>query len=63
MDNKRTYIKDALKKSGKVEVYGWIHDSRDLSKIRFLILKDVTGRIQITGVKGKTAEKFPLRAP
>jgi len=52
----RTYIKDALKKSGKVEVYGWVHDSRDLSKIRFLILKDVTGRIQITGIKGKTSE-------
>ncbi len=52
----RTYINDALKKKGKVEVYGWVHDSRDLSKVRFIILKDITGRIQITGVKGKTKD-------
>jgi nondiscriminating aspartyl-tRNA synthetase len=50
------YIKEALKKSGKVEVRGWLHDSRDLSKIRFLILKDISGRIQVTGVKGKTKD-------
>ena len=54
----RTYIKDALKKTGKIEVYGWVHDSRDLSKIRFIVLKDVTGRIQITGVKGKTKDSI-----
>ena len=52
----RTYIKDAFKKKGKVTLKGWVHDTRDLKKIRFLILKDITGRIQVTGVKGKTDE-------
>ena len=37
--SKRTYIKDAFsKKAGaEVELYGWVHDTRDLSKIRFLV--------------------------
>jgi len=47
----RTYIQDAFKKEGKVEINGWVHDSRDLGKIRFLILRDITGRIQVTAVK------------
>jgi len=54
----RTYIKDAFKKKGKVELSGWVHDTRDLSKIRFLILKDVSGRIQCVGIKGKTKDEF-----
>lgn len=49
-------IKDAFKKKGKVEVRGWVYDTRDLSKIRFLILRDGTARIQVTGIKGKTNE-------
>jgi nondiscriminating aspartyl-tRNA synthetase len=51
----RTYIKDAFKKNGKVELFGWVHDTRDLSKIRFLVLKDITGRIQCIGLKAKTS--------
>ena len=50
----RIYIKEALKKSGNVEITGWVHDKRDLGKIRFLILKDITGRLQVTGLKDKT---------
>lgn len=53
----RTYIQDAFNKKGKVELYGWVHDTRDLSKIRFLILKDITGRIQCVGIKGETKDK------
>ena len=49
-------IQEALKKSGKVEVRGWVYDVRDLSKIKFIILRDGSARIQITGVKGKTKE-------
>ena len=57
----RTYIKDAFNKSGKAELYGWVHDTRDLSKVRFLVLKDVTGRIQCVGVKSETSpEAFEL---
>ncbi len=52
----RTYIKDALKKTGKIEILGWVHDSRALGKIRFLVLKDISGRMQVTAVKGKVSE-------
>ena len=53
----RTYIKDAFNKKGKVVLHGWVHDIRDLSKIRFLVLRDVTGRIQCVGLKNKTDKK------
>ncbi len=57
----RTYIKDAFEGKGKIVVFGWVHDIRDLNKIRFIVLKDVSGRIQITGIKGKTKnEVFEL---
>ncbi len=57
----RNYISDAFKKKGKVEVAGWIHDSRDLGKIRFLVLKDITGMIQVTALKQKAdKEVFDL---
>jgi len=50
----RTYIENAFKSEGKVLIKGWIHETRDLSKIRFLILRDITGKIQVTGIKGET---------
>ena len=56
--SKRTYINDAFNKKGKVELYGWVHDTRDLSKIRFLILRDITGRIQCVGIKNETKAEF-----
>jgi len=54
----RSYIKDIFDKSGEVEVKGWVHDSRDLSKIRFIVLKDITGRVQVTGIDGETDKKI-----
>ena len=53
----RDYIKDALGKSGKVLVKGWVSDVRDLSKIRFIVLRDMSGIIQVTGIQGKTDPK------
>ncbi|MFH0831268.1 MAG: aspartate--tRNA(Asn) ligase [archaeon] len=45
------------KDDGKsVLVEGWVHETRDLSKIRFLVLRDMSGIIQITAIKGKTPE-------
>lgn len=52
----RILIKDAFKKKGEVEVAGWVQLSRDLSKIKFILLRDISGVIQITGIKGKTPE-------
>lgn len=50
----RIYIKEAFNKEGKVKIKGWLYDSRDLKKLRFLVVKDITGRIQITGISSKT---------
>ena len=53
----RTLIKDAFEKKDKVLLKGWVHETRDLKKVRFLILRDITGRIQVTGIDGKTDVK------
>src|SRR3989344_7436626 len=53
----RSYIEEAFKKKGKVLLKGWVHEVRDLSKIRFIILRDITGQIQLVGVKSETDEK------
>ncbi len=57
MEMQRTMIADVFSKEGKVLLKGWVHDTRDLKKVRFLIMKDITGRIQITGVDGKTSKE------
>lgn len=40
----------------KATVAGWLYDDRDLGKIRFVLLRDITGEIQVTGVKGETSD-------
>jgi len=54
----RNYIKDAFIKKGKVEIAGWIHEKRDLGKIRFLVIRDLTGIMQITAFKDKTDKEL-----
>lgn len=41
----------------KVIIAGWLYDIRDLSKLRFLVVRDTSGEIQITGIKGETDSK------
>ena len=53
----RTYISEAFEKSGKIEIAGWVHEKRDLGKIRFILLRDISGIIQITGLKDKTSKE------
>ena len=55
----RLPIKEAFeKKAGeKVKLAGWVHEIRALGKISFLILRDITGRIQTVAFKGETPEK------
>lgn len=53
----RNYIKDAFSKKGKIEINGWINEKRDLGKIRFLLLRDLSGVIQVTALKDKTDKK------
>jgi len=51
---KRIPIEEVFKKkSKKVELIGWVHLSRVLGKINFILLRDITGIIQITAVRGK----------
>ncbi|MBI2631848.1 aspartate--tRNA(Asn) ligase [Candidatus Pacearchaeota archaeon] len=40
----------------KVVVAGWLYDSRDLGKIRFALLRDISGEIQVTATKGEVKE-------
>jgi len=57
----RTMISDITKEmNGKtVELKGWVHETRDHGKIRFLILRDSTGIVQITAKKdGMPEETF-----
>jgi len=53
-------IKDAFsKKAGEtVKIRGWVYDSRALGKIKFIVLRDITGRMQVTGFKGECDEKI-----
>ncbi len=52
----RTYANEV--KSGKeVNVKGWVADTRALGKLMFLVLRDVSGIVQITAHKDKVKEK------
>jgi nondiscriminating aspartyl-tRNA synthetase len=55
----RTLIEKVFekKKDSKVLIKGWVYDVRDLNKIKFLILRDISGRIQITGIKSETKKE------
>lgn len=41
----------------KVTIAGWVYDSRALGKIRFIVLKDISGEIQVTAIKGMASEE------
>lgn len=40
-----------------VEIAGWVNNIRGLGKIRFLLLRDLTGIIQVVGVKGRVGDE------
>ena len=52
MLEKRVSTKDAFSKEDAV-IAGWVEEYRDLKKIKFIILRDVSGTIQITLPKTK----------
>ncbi len=56
---KRTMIGDVTpKEEGKeVTIAGWWYDSRELGKLRFAVVRDMSGEIQVTGFKGETEAK------
>ena len=53
---KRLTVKEALQRIGEeVTVGGWVSYVRDLGGLRFFVLRDVTGQIQVTAKKGMEA--------
>ncbi|MEK6892910.1 MAG: aspartate--tRNA(Asn) ligase [Nanoarchaeota archaeon] len=59
LNKERSFIgKISPKEEGKiVSVVGWLYDNRALGKVRFIILRDITGEIQITGIKGECSKE------
>jgi aspartyl-tRNA synthetase len=52
-------IEDIFKKDIKeISCAGWVSNTRELGKIKFLLLRDITGIIQVTAVKEKTDKKI-----
>jgi len=42
----RTYVENVFREKGKVQIEGFIHEIRDQSKVKFIMIRDVTGIIQ-----------------
>ncbi len=56
----RTYIEEAEKNINKtVTLAGWVSRTRDLKQIRFIVLRDKTGEIQVV-VKPEERGMFEL---
>ena len=55
----RTYFEDCPKKPGEtVRVGGWVQENRNMGGLRFLELKDRTGRLQVTVVRDEAPEEI-----
>ncbi|MEK6982030.1 MAG: aspartate--tRNA(Asn) ligase [Candidatus Micrarchaeota archaeon] len=53
------YIKDAKKETeNEVYVAGWVHDVRDLGKLKFVTLRDRTGILQVIAKAGKVDDSI-----
>jgi nondiscriminating aspartyl-tRNA synthetase len=54
----RVLIKDLKEHLGKeVKIKGWVGEIRNLSKIKFIILRDLSGDMQTVAFKGETEEE------
>ena len=59
LDQNRTMIEEVFSsKSKNVEVVGWVHNTRELGKIKFLVLRDSSGIIQVTAPEKKVDKKI-----
>lgn len=52
----RTYIKDL--KKGQVLLQGWVHELRDIGKIKFILLRDMSGVVQCVIKKENLFKQF-----
>tara|TARA_Y100000034_G_scaffold130294_1_gene188336 strand:- start:3026 stop:4303 length:1278 start_codon:yes stop_codon:yes gene_type:complete len=53
---KRSYIQDI--KTGEVLLKGWVFEIRELAKLKFLVLRDMTGMVQCVVKDGKLFDKI-----
>lgn len=67
LNKERKYIGDLSAKDDgkKATVAGWLYDDRDLGKLRFILIRDKTGEIQVTGFRGETSDEVfkKMKAP
>ncbi|MEW6723283.1 MAG: aspartate--tRNA(Asn) ligase [Candidatus Micrarchaeota archaeon] len=53
------YIRDAKGVRGpSVRIAGWVHDFRDLGKLKFVLVRDVSGIMQVTMKKGLVSDEL-----
>ena len=43
-------------KAGKVEIQGWIENLRDKKSMQFIVIRDLSGKVQVTVVKEEKPE-------
>jgi nondiscriminating aspartyl-tRNA synthetase len=57
---KKLYTVDcySLPEGTEVELYGWVHELRDLGGVKFIVLRDREGFLQITLKKGKVSDEL-----
>ena len=56
--SKKISIKEIFdSKEDEVEIGGWVKNSRALGKIKFIVLRDLSGEVQITAVQNEVDEK------
>ena len=53
----RTYVKD-VKEGKEVMLKGWVYELRDVSRLKFLVLRDYTGMVQCIIKEPKIAKIF-----
>ena len=46
-----------VKHTEEIVIAGWVYDQRDLGKVRFLVLRDFSGEIQVTAHKDKSPKE------
>ncbi|MBN1169809.1 aspartate--tRNA(Asn) ligase [Candidatus Micrarchaeota archaeon] len=54
---KRSYIRN-IKVGEKVKIAGWVHDFRDLGKLKFVLVRDLTGVVQVILKKGDVSDEL-----
>jgi nondiscriminating aspartyl-tRNA synthetase len=59
INEKRILISEAFKsRKAEVEIAGWVENVRELGKIRFLVLRDASGIMQVTAVEDKVKKEI-----